>query len=206
MNKFSFFLVCFIIYSPKYFSQKIELIPVLGYTFSSTASNNNISYDIGNELSFGGVLAFSIDSSTAIFINYKFSRPLTKKVESLSTKEDVSIGIENYQLGFSQNLGKRKFIPFIDLSLGGTHYYGRDGFEMDIWKFSGAVGAGIKHFINQRIGFRIHSNLFFPINLSGSNFVCDFASKGSNNCGDEETKFIPVYHFELNAGFIFNLF
>lgn len=202
MKKLSLFLIAFVAIQFTT-AQTIEITPMFGYTFNGAYDGYVGKLDMKDDISYGGQLSFGLSSGNVLQLSYQRNeaklnfRPY-RGVEFPADQYDM--GVEHYQLGFVKELSRGTTVPFGLVSLGASRYFAKsDGFS-DHVMFSGSLGGGIKKYLSERVGIKFQANLILPMELSGGGFFC-----GPYGCGSNASFYIPVVHFELAAGLIYQL-
>ena len=159
------------------FAQSIEITPLYGYTISGKVQGYYGTFDVKNDMSFGGILSVEIDHLS--FVELSYLRTNTELVTSsfVNGSNRFDIGVEHYQAGFLREFGEGQLIPFAKLNLGTTRYVQTSRGSETYWLFSTGFGIGAKMFINDRIGFRLHTNLMLPMEFDGGGIFCGIDSK-----------------------------
>ena len=186
------------------FAQGIEITPLYGYTISGKVNNYDRSFDIKDNATFGGMLSVEIDHM--LFAELSYQRTNTKGVYTslLNGSKTVNMGIEQYHAGVVKEFKEGKVVPFGKFMLGTTRYVQTSDGDRRYWLFSPGIGLGAKMFFTDKIGLRLHSNLFLPLEFAGGGFFCGIGTGGSG-CGTDIVFNVPTVHWDLSAGLIIKL-
>jgi hypothetical protein len=186
------------------FAQGIEITPLYGYTISGKVDNYNRSFDEKDDMSFGGLLSVEFDRMS--FIELSYLRTNTKGVSSSFTdgRNSINMGVEQYHVGALREFKEGKVIPFGKFMLGTTRYVQTSGGDRRLWLFSPGLGLGAKVIFSERIGLRLHTNLYMPLEFAGGGFFCGIGPGGSG-CGTDIVFNVPLVHWDLGAGLIIML-
>jgi hypothetical protein len=202
MKKISLFLILFSAMLVAE-AQTIEITPMFGYTFNGSYDAYRGKLDMKDDISYGGQLSFGMRSGNVLQLSYQRNEAKLNFIPYRGVTfpaEQFNMGAEHYQVGFVKELKQGTTVPFGLVSLGTTRYFEKSGVFSDYWMFSGSIGGGVKRYFSERFGIKFQANLILPMELSGGGFFC-----GSYGCGSNASFYIPVVHFELAAGLIFQL-
>lgn len=185
-------------------AQKIELTPILGYTLSGQVDGYYGSYDVKDEMTYGGLL--SLEMAQMTYAEFSYQRKDTRvQVRGYNFgSEQYDLAVEHYQLGGVREFKEGDMVPFAKVSLGASRYLQTSGGDRTYWMFSGAVGLGAKLFLNDRIGIRLHTNLTLPMEFSGGGIFCGIGS-GGGGCSTGVSFNVPLVHWDIGGGLIIRL-
>lgn len=186
------------------FAQSIELTPLLGYSISGKVNNYYGVYDVKDDASFGGMLSVEIDDMTFVELSYLRTNTDLYAQPYRNDLSVVGLGVEQYQIGGLREFKDGKVVPFGKFMLGTTRYVQTTEGNSRYWLFSAGVGAGVKIFLTERIGLRLHTNLTLPMQFSGGGIFCGIGSS-SSGCSTAVTFNVPLVHWELGGGLIIRL-
>lgn len=197
MNKRLTFIPLLLLLNTLVFAQSVEFTPLYGYTLNGKVQSYNRYYDVGDDMSFGGILSVEIDHMSYVELSY-----LRTNTDVLSNKTEgtFGLGVEQYQVGALREFTEGKIVPFAKGMLGTTRYVQTSKGSDRYWLFSVGFGGGAKMFLTDRIGLRLHTNLMLPMQFSGGGFFC-----GTGGCGSGISFNVPLVHWELGGGLIIRL-
>ena len=184
-------------------AQKIEITPMFGYTFNGSVDAFAGKLDMKDDMSYGGQLSFGLSNGNMLQLSYQRNdanlifRPYRG---TILPSERYKMGAEHYQVGFVKELANGETVPFGLVSLGTTRYFEKSGAFSNHWSFSGSLGGGVKKYFSERFGIKLQASLILPMELRGGGFFC-----GPYGCGSNASFYVPIVHFELAAGLIFQL-
>lgn len=186
------------------FAQSIEITPLFGYNISGKVDGYYETFDVKNDMSFGGLLSIEIDNMSYVELGYH--RTNTKLVTSkfYNGSNQTDIAVEHYQVGALREFKEGPIVPFAKLSLGTTRYVQTSKGDERYWLFSIGVGLGAKVFLNDMIGLRLHTNLMLPLEFAGGGLFCGIGSSGGG-CSTAVTFNVPLVHWDLGVGLIIKL-
>ncbi len=187
------------------FAQSIEITPIFGYTFSGQVDGYYGTFDVKNDMSYGGILSVEVDHMS--FVELSYQRVDTRVVTSRYYGEgwnDADMALEHYQVGVLREFQEGKIAPFAKFSLGTTRYVQTSKGNERYWLFSLGAGIGAKVFLTDRIGLRLHGNLMMPMEFAGGGLFCGIGSGGSG-CSTNVAFNVPLVHWDMGVGLIFRL-
>ena len=197
-------LAALLITTSSLFAQTIEITPLFGYTFSGKVNGYYGTYDVKDDMLYGGILDVEVDHLLHAVISYRRNDPQLVEKSILGGTDIYDIGVEHYQAGVIRELKDDKVKPFAGVSLGATRYFGKGRNNERYWLFSGAFELGAKVFFNDVIGLRLQSNLTLPMEFGGGGIFCGIGTGGSG-CSGSVYFNVPLVHWDLSAGLIIRL-
>lgn len=185
------------------FSQNLEIIPYMSYQW-------------GGKLRFyEGEIKFQSGENYGIALNYSLPRGTVLQLEyfSQSTSLDVRLydalgpDFQSYpvnmnwiQAGGIQEFDFYPLVPFAGMTLGALNFNPRTNELQDSWKFAVTGQVGLKYFLSERIGIRIHARLLMPIQWAGFGVGIGTGGVGAGfNMGSY------IFQGDIGGGLIFNL-
>lgn len=181
------------------YAQSVEITPLYGYTISGKVDSYNRYYNVGNDMSFGGMLSVEVDDMS--FVELSYERTNTDVVTNRALNGTFNIGIEHCQVGVLREFTEGQIVPFAKLMCGTTRYVQTSKGSDSKWFFSVGFGGGLKIFFTEKIGLRLHTNLMMPMQFAGGGFFCG----GGYGCSSNITFNVPVMNWELGGGLIIRL-
>lgn len=180
------------------FAQGVEITPLYGYSISGKVDNYNRYYNVGDDMSFGGILSVEIEDMS--FVELSYLRTNTDVVTNRLLDGTFDLAVEHYQVGFLREFSEGQVVPFAKVMLGTTRYAQTSKGSGRYWLFSTGFGVGAKMFLSDRIGLRLHTNLMLPLQFGGGGFFC-----GTGGCSSNIYFNVPLVHWELGGGLIIRL-
>lgn len=180
------------------YAQSVEITPLYGYTISGKVDSYNRYYNIGDDMSFGGMLSVEIDHLS--FVELSYLRTNTDVETSRIINGTFNLGVEQYQVGVLREFSEGQVVPFAKFMLGTSRYVQTSQGSGKTWLFSAGMGLGAKIFFTERVGLRLHTNLTMPMEFAGGGFFC-----GGGGCSSNITFNVPIMHWELGGGLIIRL-
>ncbi len=206
MKKIKLLLVA-IIFPAMLFSQGgVEIVPFAGYMFGGSVNYYEGKLKIDNGVNYGVSVLVPMHQLLDIEINYtrmdskaSFSKyagyPLLEDKETTMATNYIQIGgISKF---YSQNT---KVTPFGSLSIGATWFSPTDGSFQDVWRFSAALGLGVKIMFSDRIGIMLRGRLLMPMYFGGVGMYA-----GTGGSGVSVNSVVAPLQGDFNGGLIIKI-
>lgn len=185
-------------------AQVIEVTPLFGYTVSGKVDAYYGTYDVQDDIMYGGLLGVQITDNSYVELSYRRNDPQLN-INSLADGSSIrDIGIEQYMVGFLREFSDGKIKPFAVGNLGLSRYFGKVKNGNRYWFLAPDLGIGAKMFFTDRIGIRLQTDLIMPLEFSGSGIFCGIGSGGSG-CSADIAFNVPIVHWNLTGGLIIRL-
>ena len=206
MKKIKLLLIT-IIFPAMLFSQGgVEIVPFAGYMFGGSVNYYEGKLKIDNGVNYGVSVLVPMHQLLDIEINYtrmdskaSFSKyagyPLLENKETTMATNYIQIGgISKF---YSQNT---KVTPFGSFSLGATWFSPTDGSFQDVWRFSAALGLGVKMMFSDRIGIMLRGRLLMPMYFGGVGVYA-----GTGGSGVSVNSVVAPLQGDFNGGLIIKI-
>ncbi len=206
MKKIKLLLIA-IIFPAMLFSQGgVEIVPFAGYMFGGSVNYYEGKLKIDNGVNYGVSVLVPVHQLLDIEINYtrmdskaSFSKyagyPLLENKETTMATNYIQIGgISKF---YSQNT---KVTPFGSLSIGATWFSPTDGSFQDVWRFSAALGLGVKVMFSDRIGIMLRGRLLMPMYFGGVGMYA-----GTGGSGVSVNSVVAPLQGDFNGGLIIKI-
>ena len=206
MKKIKLLLIT-IIFPAMLFSQGgVEIVPFAGYMFGGSVNYYEGKLKIDNGVNYGVSVLVPMHQLLDIEINYtrmdskaSFSKyagyPLLENKETTMATNYIQIGgISKF---YSQNT---KVTPFGSLSIGATWFSPTDGSFQDVWRFSAALGLGVKMMFSDRIGIMLRGRLLMPMYFGGVGVYA-----GTGGSGVSVNSVVAPLQGDFNGGLIIKI-
>lgn len=199
-------LAAILLTSTLLFAQSIEITPLYGYDISGKVNGYYGTFDVKDDMSFGGLFSVEIDNMSYIELGYQRTNTQVVVTSYGDYLEDgrADLAVEHYQIGGLREFQEGKVVPFAKVSLGTTRYAQMSNGNERYWLFSVGVGGGVKIFFNDIIGLRLHTNLMLPMEFAGGGIFCGIGG-GGGGCSTAVTFNVPIVHWNLGVGLIIKL-
>ncbi|MBU2914733.1 outer membrane beta-barrel protein [Reichenbachiella agariperforans] len=186
-------------------AQAIEFSGYGGYMLSGKAEYYRGEVDVKNTGVWGLTLGYDMGNGTQVQFLYTNSSADSETVDYdaiLYPYHNLTLKMENFHIGVEKSLGGDEVIrPYGVFGLGLTSYAPQEqGYETRVF-FSMGLGAGVKIFPTEKIGFKMQARMFMPLLLDGVGIYC---ASGSG-CGGGSSFAVPIVHGEFSGGVIFRL-
>ncbi|MCK5765836.1 MAG: hypothetical protein KAH26_07625, partial [Bacteroidales bacterium] len=184
----------------------VEIIPFAGYMFGGSVKYYEGKVKIDNGVNYGVSVLVPMHQLLDIEINYtrmdskaSFTKyagyPLLENKETTMATNYIQIGgISKF---YSQNT---KVTPFGSLSLGATWFSPTDGSFQDVWRFSAALGLGVKVMFSERIGIMLRGRLLMPMYFGGVGIYA-----GTGGSGVSVNSVVAPLQGDFNGGLIIKI-
>lgn len=185
-------------------TQVIEVTPLFGYTVSGKVDAYYGTYDVKDDMLYGGLLGVQITDNSYVELSYRRNDPqlyITSLADGNSIRD---IGIEHYMVGYLHEFTDGKIKPFAVANIGLSRYFGKAKNSDRYWFLAPNFGVGAKMFFTERIGIRLQTDIVMPLEFSGSGIFCGIGSGGSG-CSADIAFNVPIVHWDLMAGLIIRL-
>jgi len=201
----------------------VEIVPFAGYMFGGSIQYNyyysNYSYspklDLKDGLNYGISVLVPVQSLVDLELNW------TKmdKVEAILTtggysgpdfsQDELYVSTNYFQVGGISkfyNSNNSSVQPFASFSLGATWFDTSPTSNSDytnyddVWKFSVALGLGVKFMFSERVGIMVRGRLLMPMTFSGGSFYV-----GTGGSGMAIGSWVSPLQGDFNGGLIIKL-
>lgn len=187
------------------FSQ-VEIVPFAGYMFGGSANFVEGRVDVTDGLNYGVSILVPVRHDVDFELNYtRMDCEYTFRATDPRYTDDYTIGSVNYiHVGALKifELHNPDIMPFGSFSLGTTIFSSPD--YADTWRFSIALGAGLKYWLTDRIGIIIRGRLLLPMNLWGVSGFVGFGTGGTTS-GMSASFTSAIVQGDFNGGLVFSL-
>ena len=205
--------VLFLLTSLISFAQRdIEITGFGGYVLNGDIKTYYGDYPVQDNPNYGGIL--SIEGFDNTFFEFMYNRNDTKfnyERGGFLTSESVDMAVEYYQIGSLHQLDVHDIIkPFGIATLGAVRFHPKNNMDLDgdnvyvhiddAWRFAATIGAGLKIFINDKLGIRLQARLLLPMEFNGL-----FVGIGSGGVSGGTSFLIPLVSGDFTAGLIIRL-
>jgi len=186
----------------------VEIVPFVGYMFGGSVNFYEGKLDITDGMDYGLSLIVPIRDVLDVEINYtgmsSEARFTAYRDYPGYSDEKTAISTNYFQIGVLKalSLNNPKIKPFGSLSLGATLFSLQD--YTDTWRFSVALGLGVKFMFTNHIGIMIRGRLLMPMSFGGVGGYCGIGTGGSS-CGLSLNGYVQPLQGDFNAGLIIKI-
>ena len=140
-------------------AQTVQVAPFGGYRFGGDLYEEitATSLDIDGAPSVGATVDVFIDRSLSVTFIYSHQDARVDLPRPPGVPERVSLSIDHWHVGGTQEFGRDAVRPFLVGTLGLTHYGGGGDSEV---RFSMGGGGGVKLMPHDRVGFRLDGRVY----------------------------------------------
>lgn len=182
--------------------EKAQIFGLAGYQLNGdvTVARGELSFDDG--MSYGLGFDIPVDRYMQAEISWSMASSNVSLDEYLGENIPISdLYIHTFQAGalVEPNKGK-KVSPFGLFSLGATLFTPTEGNYDDEWRFSIALGGGVKVYLSDKIGLRFQGRLMIPMVFEGTSVY--FGTGGGGVAVGAYTAFVEG---DFSGGIFFRL-
>lgn len=182
--------------------KKIEIFGLAGYQINGdvTVAKGELQFDDG--MSYGLGIDIPVDRFMQAEISWSMASSNVSLNQYLGSNVTLTdLYIHTFQAGalIEPNKGK-KVSPFGLLSLGATLFTPTDGKYDDEWRFSIALGGGVKVDLSDKVGLRFQGRLLIPMVFEGTSVY--FGTGGAGVAVGAYTAFVEG---DFSGGIFFRL-
>lgn len=187
------------------FAQSIEITPTIGYTFGGKVYTRYGELKVKSSESYGGIVGIVLPTDMSVQFEY-FRQPTVGEYRDyfnpIEYNQNANLDIDWYQLGFMKHVPVSSQVsPFGGISLGATNFIlDSKPTSYNEWSFSVGLQGGVKLYLHDRIGLRLHARLLMPLQWGGFGFYA--GSGGSGVSASAGTYFVQA---DVGAGLIIRL-
>lgn len=166
---------------------EVEVTPFIGYQFGGGFDTREGDLTIDPNANLG--LVISLRTRHDGLVEFLYSRQATTlEANGLFQSGDLfDLNVEYFHFGGLWEIRTERTRPILGLTVGATRLSpGRSGID-DAWAFSAGISGGVKHFVTDRLAFRLEGRgLLSFFNSSGAIFCgyppgqCGLSVSGSN--------------------------
>ncbi len=186
------------------YSQGVELVPFAGYMFGGNVEYYEGKLKLENGVDYGISVLVPVQDLVDVEINYSrmesnasftpyFGYPNLSYQEAKVATNYIQVG------GISKFYNSdSKITPFGSLSLGATWFASSD--FNDVWRFSAALGLGVKIMFSDRVGIMLRGRLLMPMYFGGVGMYA-----GTGGVGVGVSSVVAPLQGDFNGGLIIKL-
>ena len=185
------------------YTQSIDIIPYSSFQWGGKVKFYDGQVKFHESANYGIAMNINTPRATAIQLEY-MRQPTTIDVWEYGIFEDwyerYDVNMDWYQLGFLKQLPQGNLVPFGGISLGVVHFNARTNEVDDQVRFSLTGQIGLKYYITDKIGIRLHARMLMPVQWGGFGFY--FGSGGSGTTVGAGSEIIQG---DVGGGLVFRL-
>ncbi len=182
--------------------KKIEIFGLAGYQINSdvTVAKGELSFDDG--MSYGLGIDIPVDRYMQAEISWTMASSNVSLNQYLGANVPISdLYIHTFQAGALVEPKKgKKVSPFGLFSLGATLFYPTDSAYEDEWRFSIALGGGVKVDLSDKVGLRFQGRLMIPMVFEGGSIYV-----GTGGAGVAIGAYTALVEGDFSGGIYFRL-
>ncbi len=182
--------------------EKAQIFGLAGYQINGdvTVARGELKFDDG--VSYGAGIDIPVDRYMQAEISWSMASSKVSLDEYLGTNIPISdLYIHTFQAGalVEPNKGK-KVSPFGLFSLGATLFTPTEGKYEDEWRFSIALGGGVKVYLSDKVGLRFQGRLLIPMVFEGTSVYV-----GTGGAGVAVGAYTAFVEGDFSGGLFFRL-
>ena len=184
----------------------VEIVPFAGYMFGGSVNYYEGKLKIENGMNYGVSLLVPVHDLLDVEINY------TRMDSEASFSPyygypgleytETNLGTNYIQIGgvskfYTQDT---KATPFGSLSIGATWFSPSETNYSDVWRFSMALGLGVKIMLSDRVGIMLRGRLLMPMYFGGVGVY-----GGTGGSGVSVNSVVAPLQGDFNGGLIIKI-
>lgn len=182
--------------------EKAQIFGLAGYQINGdvTVANGELNFDDG--VSYGAGIDIPVDRYMQAEISWSMASSNANLDQYLGGNVDLTdLYIHTFQAGalIEPKKGK-KVSPFGLLSLGATLFSPTESKYEDEWRFSIALGAGVKVYLSDKVGLRFQGRLIIPMVFEGTSVYV-----GTGGAGVAVGAYTAFVEGDFSGGLFFRL-
>ncbi len=158
-------------------SPVIELTPLFGYQLNGRIDAYRGRLKMNNAENYGIALSVGVKPRMMGEFSYSFSPTDAVWSSFDGIRESYDMTIHYFQVGGIYEVMDGPVKPFGLISLGVTWFDVESGVD-DHVSFSGAIGAGLKFYLSDRIGIRLQGRFLMPMYFEGGGLFLGIGTGG----------------------------
>lgn len=182
-------------------SQEIQLNPYAGYFMGGKLNGYDGDANFGNGPDFGLGLSYGLGGGKNIEASYTVAASDVSFDGGGIAANENNMTFGYIQIGYVQDFMMKNteadLRPFVLVTIGAAYLNPKDDDYTTAWRFSTALGGGLKYFFTDRIGIRVQGRLLLPFFFSGTSFYC-----GTGGCGTSINSFSSLAQGAFDGGLI----
>lgn len=184
--------------------QEIQLNPHAGYFLGGKLHGYDADAHFGGGPDFGFGLSYGLGGGKNVEVSYLAALSDVTFEGSNIVPDEADMTFGYIQIGYVQdfllNNSEADLRPFLLVTIGAAYLNPKNDDYTTAWRFSTALGGGLKYFFNDRIGIRIQGRLLLPFFFSGTSFYC-----GTGGCGTSVESFSSLAQGAFDGGLVIKL-
>lgn len=204
MKKLLFSLIVCLLFAGTIMGQQLELSPYAGFEWGGKLRYSNGEVRFNSSENYGIAMNLLIPGGRSLQLEY-FHQPTNIDVRYYDfTGPDFrryDVNLNWFQAGAMQQIDLGGPVqPFGGITLGAAYFSPRTNEIQDVWKFAMTGQVGLKYYLSDKVGIRLHLRMLVPIQWAGFGFY--FGSGGSGTTVNAGSYLIQG---DVGGGLIFRL-
>lgn len=186
-------------------SSSIEITPLIGFQLGGKINFIQGRLNINDDMMYGGAVSMALDDYGDVEFAYSRMDSRADFRSSSSLKSgSFNLSVDYFQLGYLRYTQNGDLRPYGLISAGATLFNSKSDYVDDTMTFSMTLGAGVKYYINDKLGLRLQARLLLPMYFNGTGLMIGFNGSGSySSIGVSATQFLVQGDFSF--GLIYRL-
>lgn len=184
-------------------AQNLEIMPYMSYQWGGKLNFYEGDIRIQSSENYGIALNYTIPRGTILQLEY-FNQSTNIDVrlyeELGGNYQSYPVSMSWIQVGGLQGFDFYPLVPFAGMTLGAMNFNPRTNELQNSWKFAVTGQVGLKYYLSERIGIRLHARLLMPIQWAGFG-----VSIGTGGIGTGISAGSYIFQGDIGGGLIFNL-
>ena len=184
-------------------AQNLEIMPYMSYQWGGKLNFYEGDIRIQSSENYGIALNYTIPRGTILQLEY-FNQSTNIDVrlyeELGGNYQSYPVSMSWIQVGGLQGFDFYPLVPFAGMTLGAMNFNPRTNELQNSWKFAVTGQVGLKYYLSERIGIRLHARLLMPIQWAGFG-----VSIGTGGIGTGINAGSYIFQGDIGGGLIFNL-
>lgn len=190
------------------YAQRVELTAMGGYQYwgaykyYDSYNKTNGKLALGDGPCYGGILGFELADAAFVELvyNHQDSRLINKPNYGYQTTLG-DVGVNYFQLNATRGVQLNdKVEPFATMGLGAGLFDPKSNKYHSLWKFSVNFGVGLKYFVSDKVGFRLSTGFWAPIQGAGIG-----VGIGTGGAYAGASAYTTIIQMNVQGGIIFRL-
>jgi len=176
------FLAALLCYTSIIQGQSFEITPYASYTFGGTTPTRYGELKVRESDAYGGAFDVLLPSNFAIQLGYWRQATMAehRSYAFPQYNENAMLTMDWYQIGGYKVVPvNEKVSPFGGITLGATNFILESENQINEWSFAVTLQGGVKFYLNDRLGLRLHARLLMPLQWSGFGFYAGSGGAGA---------------------------
>ena len=209
MKKILILAITFIA-SQQLFAQ-IEITPYYGWQWTGSIPLYNTpgyyssqSAKVTDKANYGVRLGYNLPTGMTVEFEWNHTNVDLSFRDEDGVRGTVPISANYYWLGFLRELQEGPVVPYGIFNIGAANFKNTGEGGQNTTAFAVGFGAGVKYFMNDRIGLRLQARIYSPMQFGGVSVGCGIGTGGAG-CGSGVSSYSAIIQGDFTGGIILKL-